>query len=219
MRKTGCKAISAFISILMAALMCISGCSGTDSNDTEAQSLYEQGLDVIQLMREMADAEKYTSVYSSSREISDVIQTVRSGSHNTPKAVYTITVSNDDLALMGELATIGDISDELHEYLVHRTLLALVTQLNGMSGAANLAAASLISASKTFVDETVSESAIYIYTYDNAVPAAVTFIPGENGAVSASGTFILYDDFTCGSASEIKEFFSEISVQVEELAL
>ncbi len=219
MKKTGCKAVAAFISVLMAALMCLSGCSGTDSNDTEAKSLYEQGLDVIQLMREMIDAEGYTSVYTASHEISDVIQAVRSGSHNAPKAVYAITVSDDDLALMGELAMIGDVSDELHEYLVQRTLLALVTQLNGMSGAATLAASSIIAASKTFVDETVSTSVIYIYTYDNAVPAAVTFVPGENGAVSASGTFILYDNFTCGSASEIKEFFSEISVQVEELAL
>ena len=58
---------------------------------------------------------------------------------------------------------------------------------------------------------------IYLYTYENARPVAVTFSVGENQAVSASGMFIMYDGFTCGSAAEIESFFSDISVDVSEV--
>lgn len=45
----------------------------------------------------------------------------------------------------------------------------------------------------------------------------MTFTIGENQAVSASGIFIMYDGFTCGSADEIKSFFNDITVNVSEV--
>lgn len=58
---------------------------------------------------------------------------------------------------------------------------------------------------------------IYLYTYDNAKPVAITFTVGEDGSVSASGTFVMYDKFNCGSVEEIKAFFSDLNVEVIEV--
>lgn len=58
---------------------------------------------------------------------------------------------------------------------------------------------------------------IYLYTYENAFPVAVTFTVGEDGSVSASGIFVLYEEFTCGSAEEIEAFFSDLGVVVNEV--
>ncbi|MDE7137081.1 MAG: hypothetical protein K2O29_01290, partial [Ruminococcus sp.] len=58
---------------------------------------------------------------------------------------------------------------------------------------------------------------IYLYTYDNTAPIAVTFIKGDDNSVSANGTFIMYDEFTCNSADEIKDFFDYITVEVTEV--
>ena len=92
-----------------------------------------------------------------------------------------------------------------------------MTQINGMSGVENLAASSVCTVSKIFVNENVADDVIYLYTYDDAVPVAVTFTVGEDQAVSANGVFVMYDQFTCGSSDEIKEFFSDISVDVTEV--
>ena len=59
---------------------------------------------------------------------------------------------------------------------------------------------------------------IYLYTYDNAVPAAVTFSVGEDHTISANGIFVLYDKFADGSADEIKSSFSNIKVEVTEVS-
>lgn len=47
---------------------------------------------------------------------------------------------------------------------------------------------------------------------------AVTFTVGENGAVSAGGNFIMYEEFTCGSLNEVQEFFGEFGATVNEVA-
>lgn len=59
------------------------------------------------------------------------------------------------------------------------------------------------------------ENPIYLYTYENGNPVAVTFIAGEDGAVSASGTFVICDALTFESAEDVEAFFEEVEVEVE----
>lgn len=119
---------------------------------------------------------------------------------------------------MSELNGINNLSDELKDVLSRKTLGAVITQINGMSGVDNLAAASLCTVGKTFVNENVTEDTIYLYTYENALPVAVTFAVGDDFSVSANGVFVMYEDFTCSSAAEIENFFSEIAVEAKEVA-
>lgn len=56
---------------------------------------------------------------------------------------------------------------------------------------------------------------IYLYTYDNATPVAVTFTLGENNTVSASGNYLLYDELPAGSVQELLEYFGAYSVEIE----
>lgn len=46
------------------------------------------------------------------------------------------------------------------------------------------------------ISENTTENVICLYTYEGAAPIAVTFTLGEDNAVSATGTFVLYDGFT-----------------------
>lgn len=55
----------------------------------------------------------------------------------------------------------------------------------------------------------LAENALYIYVFEDAVPAAVCFTPGEDGTVSAAGTFILNRDFPTGSAREIEAYLTD----------
>ena len=196
-------------------VLSLTACS--DKSAVEAKSLYEQGLEIVQLLSEMTQTEGYADVYTGNSEVKAVIQSISTGDYSSPKVVYAISVADDDLAAMVELNRLGNVSDELKNFLLRRARSALMTQINSMSGVENLAASSVCTAGKSFVSENAAEDVIYLYTYENARPIAVTFTIGENHSVSASGMFVMYDGFTCGSAAEIESFFSDISVDVSEV--
>ncbi len=204
------------LAIVVALIMIFSLSACGKKNDTETKSLYAQGLEIVQLMSEMTQIEEYVELYSGSNEIKTIIQNIGIGDFSSPKAVYAISIAEDDLAAMVG-SNPDNVSEELKNYIMQKSLASLMMQINGMSSVENLAASSVCTVGKTFVNENVTEDVIYLYVYENAIPVAVTFTIGENQAVSASGIFIMYDGFTCGSADEIKSFFNDITVDVSEV--
>lgn len=211
------------ICTLVALVMTISlgACSGTDASgsNTSDKSLYEHGLSVISLMAEAASTEEYAGAYTGNPEIMEIIQNVGAGDYTTPKAVYSLSVSDDVLLSMLGLENLNGISAGLKDNLLSRSFGSLITQINGYAGVNNLAASSVLTLGKSFVDGSLAEDVIYIYTFESAFPVAVTFTVGENGAISAGGNFIMYEEFTCGSVEEVKEFFSEFGAEVAEIEL
>lgn len=212
--KKSIKTVLTTLAVIM--VLSLSACGNNESN-AETRSLYAQGLEIVQLMSEMTQSEEYVDIFTGSREIKSVVQNISTGDYTTPKAVYAVSITNENLAAMAELNNLDNASKGLKSFLAQRALGSLMTQINGMSGVENLAASSVCTVGKTFVNENANENVIYLYTYDNAVPVAVTFIVGEDQAISASGVFVMYDGFTCGSADEIKSFFGDIIVEVTEV--
>ncbi len=204
------------LAIVVALIMIFNLSACGKKNDTETKSLYAQGLEIVQLMSEMTQIEEYVELYSGSNEIKTIIQNIGIGDFSSPKAVYAISIAEDDLAAMVG-SNPDNVSEELKNYIMQKSLASLMMQINGMSSVENLAASSVCTVGKTFVNGNVTEDVIYLYVYENAIPVAVTFTIGENQAVSASGIFIMYDGFTCGSADEIKSFFNDITVDVSEV--
>ena len=209
-----------FVSTALALVIVTSltACGGNDSG-VPGKTLYGHGQDVVSVMVEATRSEEYVQAYTGSPEINEIVKGIGAGDYTTPKAVYSITVSDETLLGIAELGNMNGASESLQDTMKGRVLGSLMTQINGMSGVNNLAASSVCTMGKTFVNEDVTENQIYLYTYDSAMPVAVTFIVGEDGSVSASGTFVMYDEFTCGSVEEIKAFFSEFNVEVEEVHL
>ena len=213
------KLFSVLLTLVMTISLCACGGTGASGSNTSDKSLYEQGLGVISLMAEAAQAEEYVGAYTGNPEIMRIIQNVGAGDYTTPKAVYSLSVNDEVLLSMLGLENLNGISAELKDNLLSRSFGSLITQINGYAGVNNLAASSVLTLGKSFVDSTLAEDVIYIYTFENAFPVAVTFTVGENGAVSAGGNFIMYEDFTCGSAAEVQEFFSEFGAVVTELEM
>jgi len=63
----------------------------------------------------------------------------------------------------------------------------------------------------------LTENMMYLYTYENAVPAIVTFAAGEDNTVSAGSFFILNESFEADSLQAVEQFFSEVGAVVEEV--
>lgn len=207
------------LAVLLSAivLLTLCACGGETSTKTEEKSLYEHGLDVIAVMSEMTQLESYVETYTGSGEIKEVVKSIGEGDYAAPKAVYAITASAEQIAAYAEVDALEGASEALQNVMENKFVVALTTQVNGFAGVEQLAAASVCTAGKTFVSNEISESVIYLYTYENARPVCITFTCGEDSTVSASGLFMMYDEFTCDSAEEIEEFFSEIGVKVSEV--
>lgn len=211
--------LNVLVVVIITISLCVCGGTAVSGNSASDKSLYEQGLGVISLMAEAAQAEEYVGAYTGNPEIMEIIQNVGAGDYTTPKAVYSLSVSDEVLLSMLGLENLNGISAELKENLLSRTFGSLITQINGYAGVNNLAASSVLTLGKTFVDSSLTEDVIYIYTFENAFPVAVSFSVGENGAVSAGGNFIMYEEFTCSSVAEVQEFFSEFGAVVAEVEL
>lgn len=178
------------------------------------KSLYAQGMELVQLMSEMTRSEEYVGLFTGNSEIRSKIEAISTGDFTTPKAVYALSIPSEELAQLVGLDDLNGISEGLQAFLMRRTLTALVTQLNGLDGAETLAAASLCTIEKSFVDESIHDHVIYLYTFDQAVPVAVTFTVGEDQTVCANGMFILHDGFSYSSAEQIQSIFSDISMEI-----
>lgn len=209
--------------VVLVLILSLSAC-GNNGNNVETKTLYEQGLEIVQLMVEMTRTEEYVDLLlTGSSDIKSVIQNIGEGDYTAPKAVYAISADDENFITMfmtmAGLDNLDNVSDELKSFITQKAIGSLMTQINGMSGVENLAASSVCTVGKTFVNENVNENVIYLYTYDNAAPVAVTFIVGEDHAISANGVFVMYEGFSCGSADEIKSFsfFRGTTVEVTEV--
>ena len=210
--------VALVIGITAIMVLSLSACSKNESKP-EQKSLYAQGLEVVRLMEEMIQTEEYVDLHTGNSEIKTIIQDISTGNYAAPKAAYSISITEENLVAMSELNTLNNASEGLKDFLLQRVLGSLMTQINGMSGVENLAAASVCTVGKTFVNENADGNVIYLYAYEDAKPISVTFTVGEDKTVTATGVFIMYDEFTCDSVDEIQSFFGDIAVEVAEVQI
>jgi len=206
--------------LLSAAILFALAACGSEPAGEQEKSLYDRGLEIVSLLSDMASSREYISLLTGGEEINRILAEAAEGDFSSPKTVYKVTAGEDFFsALEGELDSLDSLPDTLRENVRTRLFTSVVTQINAMAGADTLAASSICTAGKTFVSSELTENVIYIYIYENAVPAAVSFSMGEGGAVSASGTLLLYDGFTAGSIEEVTQLLSQFGMTVEEVEL
>ncbi len=199
----------------LALVLSVSAC-GRQEPDV-GKSLYDQGLEVVQLMAEMARSEDYVALYSGSSDVQAILERAGRGDFTAPQAVYRLTVPASALLTLAEEETdleLSGLTPAVRKVVEDKLQPALATMINAQAGTTAIAAASICAADKIFVSGELKENALYLYTFENAVPAAVSFTAGEDGAVSASGVLILNDAF---SEDGLSQYAVEFGVTVEEV--
>lgn len=184
-----------------------------------SSALYQEGLSTVSVMEEMAEDEDWVSLFSSNQNLASILSAVGAGDYSRPKAVYQIRLSDETVSHLTRNADLEAFSDTLQAYLRATVQSSIAAQINAKGGADALAAASACTASRLFFCDDLHENLLYLYTYEDAAPAMISFLVGEDGAVSATGLFILYDGFPTGSAAEIQQFLSSLNVEVTEISL
>lgn len=212
------------ISVLVFVLTAC-GTAGTDEEEArtkdekEQKTLYEHGLDVIELMVEATRNEAYLKIFSTSEDIAEILTAIGEGDYGEPDKVLAITGEADVFAELLDMNDIEGLSKDLEKNLNKRLFGAVINQINARSGSMALAASSICSMGKTFVDEDVEENVLYLYIYEDANAIAVTFIPGEDGAVSAGGCFVMDKNFKdeLEDIDDLEEACEEIGLDIEEV--
>lgn len=200
----------------LGAFLLLGAYSGTNSLSS---ALYQEGLSTVSVMEEMAENEDWVNLFSSNQNLASILSAVGDGDYSRPKAVYQIRLSDETVSHLTRNADLEAFSDTLQAYLRATVQSSIAAQINAKGGADALAAASACTASRIFFCDDLHENLLYLYTYENAAPAMISFLVGEDGAVSATGLFILYDGFPTGSAAEIQQFLSSLNVEVTEVSV
>ena len=207
-----------FRNILAACLgaVLLSSCGVTES---ELPSLEVRGMQIVSMLEEIAESEEYLSIYSADPELLNIIATFAEGDHSDPKTIYRLTLSEENVKSLCGTDVLTSLSPKLQDFLEGRVQASIINIANARGGSTALAATSICTAGRTFVSDEISSDTIYLYTFEDAVPVAVSFTVGESSTVTATGTFLIAEELNTDSPESIREFFSELDLTVEVVSV
>jgi len=200
----------------LASLMLLSSCGVTES---ELPSLEVRGMQIVSMLEEIAESEEYLSIYSADPELLNIIATFAEGDHSDPKTIYRLTLSEENVKSLCGTDVLTSLSPKLQDFLEGRVQASIINIANARGGSTALAATSICTAGRTFVSDEISSDTIYLYTFEDAVPVAVSFTVGESSTVTATGTFLIAEELNTDSPESIREFFSELDLTVEAVSV
>ena len=195
-------AIIAALSILMTLCSCDTGGDET--------ALYDKGLEITSIMDEMLDSEDYLSMLGLPQAASELAEEIAAEDRSTPKTVYSVTLSMENINSNIPVGTSERIVKKIHDTAASSSISAV----NSYQGADYAVLAAATSHSTTFVNRSLKDSVIYIYIYENATPVAIVFCVGDGGAVSATGMLLFRE---LSSEDDIKNIFGMYNPTVEKI--
>lgn len=179
--------------LIIAMCYFLSGC--VERKDDSVSALYKKGLEVVEKMDRVAECEEYIELFSSSLELSSLIDEIGKKDYTKPDTVFRITITQEaiDTILFSLNGAKLQIPEEIMPNIYRRFFLAVPSTLNAAEGATVLTATSLLMSDTDFLYKDLTENTMYLYLYKNAYSAMVLFSPMDDGIVRATGNFILTD--------------------------
>lgn len=209
-----------YIMVFMLCVLC--GCgrekkpennSSVYDKESEADmnvSLYDKGLEIVQEMYMLAGDDAYIQL-ASGGSVDDMVKSISELDYGKPENVYRVTNPESSFNMMMAFASgqEEELSEAAKEHIYNTIGSGVANNLNArLGGTMNLAAAGVLNCYKCFVCEPLENVEMYIYAYEDAYPVLITFIPGEDGAVSASGYFIIAESLIGTDKEQFEEIIS-----------
>ena len=199
--------------MLLAALMLLVLLCSCGTQSSSKKSLREHGMEVISLMEEMVKSDDYGKLFLSSGDLETIREKLAAGDYASPENVYEISIPSiqEVFSYMGEDEALTALPDSLKKYLNTKSASALLNQVNSQQGVAPLAVASVYAAGKTFVAGDQKENIVYLYTFRNGYPIAVSFIAGEDDTMTAYGLFLINESLQNASMEQLDSIFGDLN--------
>ena len=143
---------------------------------------------------------------------------IATGDYTKPSGTYKIDIPLENIdSLYAEVVQSDEMSEGLKRAIERKMRGAVITQINALGGAEQLAASSILTAGKQFVCEGLETDLMYLYIYEDSAPVAVYFTVDEDYTVYASGNYLTYKDLTTNSTEEIVTLFENMGAIVTEI--
>ena len=194
---------------ILCAILVFSACE-----KTEYPTFEEKGMELVDIIEEMINSEEYLEVYGvRDEDVLGLIKDAAEGDYSEAEHIYELKFDNlaDDM-----VDNYNKLPRSLKDMMKNRAYGAYISSLNSVVGSTPLVAASMTTASSVFATDK-DENTIYIYTFEEGFPIAVTFVVNDEGICSASGTFLFgADNYDFSSAKKLEKSLDD-DVKVEKI--
>lgn len=222
------KSLICLFCIVVLCLCLFAGCGNDAENDKDkadaasgsgsvaSSSLYDEGLELASDIYELANDKTYMELMGLSSGLEEHIDEVAACNYESPSGVYRVENARDifELAVLGFELEKGSMSEAAYKRLENTGAQFANVLIGRMGGVEQLAAASVLSTSSCFVNTSLAETEAYIYTYADAYPVIVTFVPGKNGAVSAGAQCLYLDALRGADVNAVNDMISGMGYPV-----
>lgn len=190
------KMIIAALAVLSMSLLLIA------CEKTEYPTFEEKGMEIIGIMEDMINSEEYIEALGiRDEDVLGIIESAAEGDYSEAEHIYSLKFDNPADALIDNF---DDLPRSLKKVVNDKAYGAYISALNAASGSIPLVAASMATASTAFATD--GESAVYLYTFEDGYPIAITYVVNDEGICSAAGTFLFRtDDLDFSSAKKLED--------------
>lgn len=198
------------ILILTVLLLCVS----MISCDGASESVINRGDEIVGLVSEMVNSDEYINIMLGNvSAYEDLLSEIREIDFSRA-TIYELKASEDELV---ELLTAkrGD-ADKLPESLKDKLVCGLgssfASYINLGTSTEKIVMSSVFNASKSFVDKSIKENQYLLYVFEAGYSMLISFVPHEDGAVTASGSLILNDRLELDTADKIEASLKALGI-------
>ncbi len=213
---------------MLISTLVLTACNGGGDKKTDTKSsvsLYERGMELTAIISELSKNEQYVDAVLPSRESSmqELFDSIKGMDYSKPEHVYRIKNMDEVVSAGMVMLTKVDVdkcSEAVKKHLEKRLVNAISNYIIGQrTSVTALAVSSCFITETSFTDASVKDYEVYIYTYQNAYPVMVCFVPGKDGSVVASAGYIIVDDFIGADEETLSEdiSFTMLNIKLEEV--
>lgn len=204
------KKLLIFILIFALSIAALVSCDEPEES-VNGKTARECSDNVVSLMGEMVNSDKFANLYGISYSYKDKIELLKSGDYTKVSAVYELSVTDE--TFFSGFESFDETSDELAAYVRSNMLPTIATRINQRDGVSTLAVASTYTATQSFVCPELKSDTVYLYVFESGCPILVSFVIGEDGAVKVTANFIISSDFKLDNAAEIEASFKNFGLK------
>ena len=190
------------ILILTVLVLCISmvSCNGA------SKSALDRGDEIVELVSEMVNSDEYINIMLGNvSACEDLLSEIREVEFSSA-AIYELKVSEDELIelLTAKRGDANKLSESLQDKLVDGLGSSFASYINLGTSTEKMVMSSVFNASKCFVDKSIKENQYLLYVFESGYSMLISFVPHEDGAVTASGNLILNDRLELDTADQVE---------------
>ncbi len=188
---------------LLGLTACGSGGSDREQNQNISESRYDVGMELIAKLSEISKDESYEHIILSATDeaVLKIIDNIRNMDYSQPEHIYRVKNLDEVFSAVMFMGQSGgeiysDISDTVKSVLETKFADGLRNIITAhRTSVAAMAVSGTYVVDTTFVDTSINACEAYIYTFKDAYPVMVSYVPGKDGAVAATAGYIIVDDY------------------------